>query len=506
MAKNRQMKRTHKILGWLLVLFMIWMAISGVILNHRSFFSDCQISRDLLPSTYQYSNWNYGFFRGSTPISPDSVFFYGNEGVWLSDPANSFIREINEGMSEGADNRKVVRVVQTASGQIYGATLFALYRFGTKEQRWHPVEIPGDLDRISDMEVVGDSVIVLTRSEILLNTGDGKFLRRELPPSPDLDEKRSLFRLIWTLHSGELFGWIGKLAVDGMALIFVFLSLTGFLIWLLPVLIRRRKRKEQGNQDLTGPFRFSSRWHNKMGYWLIIPLLIVVITGSFLRPPLLIAIAKARVTPPPFTTMRTENSWHDLLRSVRYDPTQEEWLLYTSEGFFAMSSLDEPPRRLVSQPPVSVMGLNVFHAVSEDLWIIGSFSGLILWNRTTGDMIDGFTERPYRAAMGGMPFGNHKVSGFSADLTHKVVIFLYDEGTFSFDSSQGFIPMPEEQASRPMSWWNLALEMHTGRIFTFLGLASLLYPFLIATLSVVMLYSGWVVYYRRRKKQRKTNK
>nr|WP_277464313.1 PepSY-associated TM helix domain-containing protein [Parabacteroides sp. PF5-6] len=492
------MKKTHKLLGLLLLLFMIWMAVSGVVLNHRSLFSDKEISRAALPTDYLYENWNYGFFKGSAPLSGDSVLLYGNEGVWLSDAANTFIREFNAGIKEGADNRKAMRVVRTASGEVYCATLFALYRLESDKQSWSPVDIPAKLDRISDMEVMGDSVVVVTRSELLVNKGDGKFIRKELATTPDLDEKRSLFRLIWTLHSGELFGWIGKLIVDGMAIVLVFLSITGALIWLLPKVIRRRKKKTLSAKRSTHTLRFSGKWHNKVGYWLTIPLLIVVITGSFLRPPLLIAISRAKVTPPPLTTMRTANPWHDLLRALRYDTEHDDWLLYTSEGFFSLASLDAAPRRMPYQPPVSVMGLNAFHPLGDDYWITGSFNGLLLWNRTNGEIIDGFTGMPYRAAPGGMPFGNQKVSGFAADFTGKVFIFLYDTGAFAFEADKGFIAMPEEHARRPMSWWNLALEMHTGRLFTFLGLASLLYPFLLGVLSFIMIYSGWKVYRRKR--------
>lgn len=501
-GEKQGMKKTHKILGLLLLVFMVWMGVSGVILNHRSFFSAREISRGSLPSDYLYENWNYGFFKGSAKISPDSILLYGNEGVWLSDADNTFIREFNDGIRKGADNRKVTRVIRTTSGQVYCATLFALYRLEPGKQEWTPVAIPEKIDRISDMEVLGDSVVVVTRSELLLNKGDGQFVRKELSPTPDLGEKRSLFRLIWTLHSGELFGWVGKLIVDGMAVILIFLSITGLLVWLLPKVIRRRKKKQLPAKRTTDTLRFSWKWHNKIGYWLTIPLLIVVITGSFLRPPLLIAISKAKVTPPPLTTMRTENKWHDLLRSLRYDHDHGDWLLYTSEGFFSLTSLDDPPRVMPYQPPVSVMGLNAFHPIGDDFWITGSFNGLLLWNRATGDIIDGFTGMPYQAAHGGMPFGSHKVSGFVADFKDKVFVFLYDTGSFSFEPTKGFIDMPAEHATRPMSWWNMALEMHTGRIFTLLGMASLFYPFLIGLLSVIMIYSGWKVY--RRKKYNKT--
>lgn len=494
------MKKTHKIVGLVLLLFMIWMAGSGVVLNHRRLFSGCEVGRGWLPAGYLYRNWNFGFFKGSVGIAPDSVLLYGNEGVWLTDAGNTFVKELNSGIQEGADNRKVARVVRTASGEVYCATLFALYRLDADGAAWAPVGIPGGIDRISDMEAAGDSVIVVTRSELLLNSGDGLFRKKEIRPSPDVGEKRPLFRLIWTLHSGELFGAAGKLVVDGMAIALIFLSITGLLVWLLPKVIRRRKKRALPAKAAVRSLRFSWKWHGKAGFWLSIPLLVVAITGAFLRPPLLVAISNAKVTPPPLTTMRAANKWHDLLRSLRYDSDVGDWLLYTSEGFFSLATLDDAPRRLAHQPPVSVMGLNVLHPAGNGFWITGSFNGLLVWNRANGMIIDGLTGKPYRAAAGGMPFGDHKVSGFAADFANKAFVFLYDTGAHSFETQTAFIPMPDGYAKRPMSWWNLALEMHTGRIFTFLGMASILYPFLIGLLAIILIYSGWKVY---RKKKRK---
>ncbi len=44
----------------------------------------------------------------------------------------------------------------------------------------------------------------------------------------------TVFRTIWLLHSGELFGSIGKLIVDGIAIILVLLCITGLIFWLKP--------------------------------------------------------------------------------------------------------------------------------------------------------------------------------------------------------------------------------------------------------------------------------
>lgn len=487
------MKKLHKITGIALALVLIWMGISGVILNHRQFFSSHDIGRNYLPDSYQYNNWNYGFFKGSLKLSVDSVLLYGSEGVWLTDGENSFLQEYNTGLNTGADNYKVSRMVLTPNRTIYCATLFQLYQYSPEQQKWATVNLPAGIDRIADMEVKGDTVVVLTRSELLVKAGmSAQFERVELQASPDRTGKRSLFRIIWKLHSGELFGTFGQVVVDVFAVLLAFLSITGILIWLLPKNIRHRKKQQQHVSRQVKTLKFSWKWHNKLGYWFTIPLLVLVITGAFLRPPLLIAIAKAEVTPPPLTTMSTDNTWHDQLRVIRYDNLLNEWLLYTSDGFFTLSDLDAAPCKFSVQPPVSVMGVNVLQQLDEECWVVGSFSGLTIWNRSTGLCIDGFTGQPVQPITG-MPFGQRKISGFTSDLNERTVVFDYDSGVYVFEPGKHFISMPSEYASRPMSLWNLALEMHTGRVLTFLGIGNVLFVFVVGITAFLMIFSGWKI-------------
>lgn len=75
------------------------------------------------------------------------------------------------------------------------------------------------------------------------------FQRIELPMPKEYDGKVTVFRTIWLLHSGELFGSIGKLIVDGIAIILVLLCISGLIFWLRP----KQKRL----------LRFSLQWHDK---------------------------------------------------------------------------------------------------------------------------------------------------------------------------------------------------------------------------------------------------
>lgn len=226
-------------------------------------------------------------------------------------------------------------------------------------------------------------------------------------------------------------------------------------------------------------------WHNRLGRYTILALLFISLTGFALRPPLLIALAQTYIPSIPGTTLDSDNPWADKLRALRWDDVNNDWLLSTSEGFYSLKQLESKPKREISAPAVSVMGINVLQRVrSGREWIVGSFAGLYRWNRLTGIVTDYVTGQP-APTKAGSPFGKMAVSGFSSDFT-KDVVCTYYEGTSS-------MPQPEWMSGLPISVWQLALEIHTGRIFTLLGPITILYVFIIGLLTFFILWSGWKI-------------
>ena len=71
-------KKYHKWVGLFFTFFILVFCFSGVILNHRMFFSGCDVSRGWLPSGYQIKNWNNGIVKGTKKLSDKKVLFYGN--------------------------------------------------------------------------------------------------------------------------------------------------------------------------------------------------------------------------------------------------------------------------------------------------------------------------------------------------------------------------------------------------------------------------------------------
>lgn len=88
---------------------------------------------------------------------------------------------------------------------------------------------------LSDITTRGDTLVVLSRSYLYYATAPYRqFHKVEIQPAVGDDGKVSLFRQVWLLHSGGLFGTVGKLIVDLIALILIALCVTGVWFWVRP--------------------------------------------------------------------------------------------------------------------------------------------------------------------------------------------------------------------------------------------------------------------------------
>ena len=248
------------------------------------------------------------------------------------------------------------------------------------------------------------------------------------------------------------------------------------------------------------------RWHNRLG-WIFIPFLILVtITGMFLRPPLLIAIANSMVSPIPGTVLSSPNPWYEKLRRVLYDEQLHIFLFSTYDGiFFTDENFQQPMRRLINEPPVSVMGCNVLEKKGEGNFLIGSFNGLFLWNPINGQLFDYLSENQYQAPEEvGAPISKDMIDGYFTDQSGNEFYFDYNQGVLPIRNTIPFGEMSAEIIQEsPISLWNLSLEVHTGRIFEpILGMFYILYVPLAGICILIVLISGffmWWIGYRKKK-------
>lgn len=490
----------HRWVGLIIAVFILLFCVSGIILNHRNAFADTNVSRKLLPSSYKIKDYNNGIIRGTTKIGKDSLLAYGGGGIWLTDPNLNNILDFNSGIPIGADQRTIKNVVLNSEGDIWCGSQFGIYRY--TPNGWELVVLPNNSERISDITLLPDSIGIaaVTRSK-LYTIDKNKAIKEYILSKPENGEKNvSLFKTIWHLHSGDLFGIVGKIVVDVIAVILIFLSLSGILIFTIPYRLRWTKRKNK--VPSTPPiktirlFKWNFRWHNYIGYVSFVLTSIIVFTGMCLRPPLMIPFVMIKTAPLYGSTLDSDNHWNDKLRAIRWDSDSEKWLLSTSDGFFTLDDFEDIPIEIPvdKAPTVSPMGINVFFQESPGVWIIGSFSGIYRWVPSKGQcfnyynnkLLDLTTRKHYGIS-------DQLVSGYSTD-TLVPVVFDYSKGT----SLLG--PMPVILEEQPMSLWNFALELHVGRCYSpFLGPISDLFVFIFGLIILLVIISGYILSRRHRK-------
>lgn len=495
--KCKGWRKYHRWGGIICCVFMLVFCFSGIILNHRSTYSGVDVPRWFMPPAYHIENYNNGTIRGTLGLGGDSVLGFGNCGVWLTDKGFNRLADFNNGFPEGVDNRNIRNIVRTREGILWCATQSGLYRH--HDGKWLETALPGNTERLSDVCLTPDSngVVAVTRTRFFVQDGDGGFKSLRLG-EPDIDiSEVSLFKTIWNLHSGQLFGLPGKIIVDLLAIILAFLSMGGILIFILPYPIRARTRKHLKATRKIRVFRWNVKWHNSVGYVTLPLTLLIVLTGMCLRPPLMVPFVLNSTKPLPASTMDTGDKWHDRLRALRFDADSDTWLLSTSEGFFRLDSLNGRPRIIPKDkvPPVSPMGITVFEHTAPDKWLIGSFSGLFRWNPSTGQSRDYFTDEIFDSSeAGGFILSDHLVSGYSHDLNENTV-FDYAEG------SDSKLPESELLRSQPMSLWNFALELHVGRCYDpFLGPLSSMFVFISGVAILLVLVSGYIIHRRMKRR------
>ena len=494
------LKKYHKWLGIVLSLFILFFSISGIVLNHRELFAGFDISRSWMPQEDQYHNWDNAAVKGTLKVDSSSVLIYGNIGIWKTDIHFQQFSDFTQGIPSGIDNRKICKLFKDHNGKLFAGTFFGLYQYDFEKENWEKIDIPVYNKRITDIFEKDNSLYVLTRDYLLQKKEKNDFTILELPEPENYTNKIGLFKTLWVIHSGEIYGTIGKLIVDLIGIIFIFLTITGLILFINPRRLKSLRKKDEKIKAIQRSQKWNLKWHNKLGWTTIVLLLITTITGMFLRPPLLIPIANKQVEKIPFTHLDSPNPWNDKLRRILYDEAKDRFIVATLDGFYySDDNFQSKLKRFKVQPPASVMGVNVFDIVKENTYLVGSFEGLFLWNPVEGSTLDYIENKNYeKSSERGSPIGNYLTTGISYDFEGKETIFTYNLGAFVKGQKNGFVAMPEAIADSPISLWNVALEVHTARIYKpIIGMFYLLIIPLSGILMIFILISGFVVWFKK---------
>ena len=152
------------------------------------------------------------------------------------------------------------------------------------------------------------------------------------------------------------------------------------------------------------------------------------------------------------------------------------------------------------QPPVSIMGINVFEQPNDGQYIIGSFSGIFNWTPSENAIYNKITGLPITPGRGmAHPFGALPVAGYLKTPGNTEYIFDYNAGVLPLQTGAPRLQMPDcVRKKSPMPLWNLALEVHTGRFYTFIfGRWYILFIPLASLFILTILISGGILWLRR---------
>jgi len=497
----KTLRKYHKWLSLIFGFIILLFALSGILLNHRNLISGMDLNRKLLPSQYQMNHWELGSLKTSLKLDSNMVLWYGNMGMMITDTLFHNPEPFTRGIPYGMDHQRIHKVFKSQHQILLAATQSALYRFNTSENLWKQLVLPGPDQQVVDITQVADSLYFLTRSYILISDEQlQNFKIKILPPPENYDNKIGLFKTLWVIHSGEIYGNIGRLLVDFAGLILIFLTITGYILFFKKRKFRNPKLQDHQRSRQKGHIRWNLKWHNRLGWTTVVLLIVTTATGMFLRPPLLAAIGNIKVAKIPFTELDTENPWFDQLRRFTYDAGQKRFVISTSEGvFYSTDFFKTELKTFEQQPPISVMGATVFETISTGSYLVGSFEGLFLYQPQKAMIWDVIKQQVYQAPKTmGPPIGEFLISGYSQDFGSSVVVFDYNQGALMLNRNQSFPePTQVQKDDFRMPLWNFALEIHTARIFQ--SLVGDFYVLIIPLSALVLLFiliSGFLIWYK----------
>ncbi|MBI5441603.1 MAG: PepSY domain-containing protein [Deltaproteobacteria bacterium] len=465
-------RRLHRWTGIALLVYFALMAVSGVLLNHPSWIAGLDLPRRWVPGPYELRDWNRNALRGAVPGPDGEQYLFGEAGVWRWRPGSGAPAALRAGFEPSLyyrDTRALLRL-ESPSPALVAGTRRGLYRLPLDgSDRWQrvPLGAADDSGEVVDLLRVGRDVVVLTRDRVYRSTGSGPLDFRDVTPArADAAGLRvPLFRLVFHAHSGATWGLPGRLAVDALGLTLLFLAITGAWFWWR----KRRRTLASGRGGRLA--RAGLSWHLRLGLYLSVPLLFVTLTGILQRPPFLLAVAFASYPRELHPGPADPNPWHDALRKAVHDPGRGVVLVATSDGFYeGPEDLASPLEPVSGGPPLSVMGATVLRRRGAGEYWVGSMSGLYLWDRGKGHVLDAFTGRPPLPSAGG-PVGEQRVVGSVVLPGGDLLAADYDAGLLDLRGGPAGerIPMPEELSrSGRISLWHVLFELHNGRLFGFL--------------------------------------
>ena len=459
-------KWIHKYIGLLLALYVIWMSISGVLLNHPTLLDKFSVPQWLTPERYSMdTNWNRRALIEALYSKRDTnkVYICGSQGVWISENGAKTFRKMKNGFPIAPYNAKTNDIFLLGNNEekLLAATDGGLFIYNTADEDWEKITLGSDDEKIKKIFRAKDELIVFGNSFAYKSKYQIKnlsFNQYQLPAPENEVRKFRLFSLIFHMHSGEIWGLPGRLIIDAVGIVLLFATLSGIYMWYMPWV--KRKFEIKPSKSNRKVFSWLYKYHLKIGIFTAVLILFIGITGIFLLRPLSLTILGKSVTSKYYPSTLPDNRFQDKINNALYDEIEDKIIVQADRAFWTSSTdFDTPLKKIKLAKSAPGHGLYVFESLGEKGYLIGSFSGLDILFR------DGET---FTSLLKNQK-GRTRVTGyFKTPNGDEYITELYKGLTSLGDNDlQDKFIMPQEMIENfRWSLWSFLFSLHNGRFFS----------------------------------------
>ncbi|OHX64592.1 PepSY-associated TM helix domain-containing protein [Flammeovirga pacifica] len=501
-------KKWHKYIGISISLILIWMSVSGILLNHIDLCAPFNVSKTWLPSDYLPQHWNRGMIRDAAYIGTDTVLVGGNAGLWISTDKGQTFNSWNDFESYSYYRKINSLFYYQESQQVLLSCYGGLYVIDLHQKTSKRIELPSEYrEKVVKSIPYKEHLIVVTENHVFKGNLSSLSNFEDLAISKDQMTDYNLISYTFALHSGWLWGLPGKIVYDIISLLLIFLSVTALYITF-------RKKKKPSNIDKKKKVNKWMGWmiknHTNIGVYVSLFLLIIGGTGFFMRPPALVALVDGQVPLKYVPNGLIQNQWYHSIRNATINTDTDELILDTKEGVYKG---DLKHNAIFTKQDwavnIFVMGATVLDYKGEGHYLVGSFYGLFDYKEGDDFSYDIIYGKGVEKYNGMERPADYMVMGYfkSPDGIHFISTFQHGLLSIFKTTEESIYAMPQsliDQYHIPL--WNYMFELHNGRLFNFLfGKIGILFIPILSLLFLFITFSGVHEYlYRKRQKIKKT--
>ena len=475
------MRSLHRWLGFPIAIAMLYMSLTGILLNHPRLIAGVNAPDWALPPDMQSVNWGRGAILSWISLNDHTILAGGKGGLYSFDSTfqpTAFDNGLPESIYDGA-----IQSLHhdTLNHVIWAGTPTGLYYFDSTNSIWLSTSVTDDIKSIASNHFATYAFA----TDCIWRFENNQWIKVK----SWADTSFSLMDWVFDLHSGAILGKPGKLLYDLAAIAMLMLAIGGLYLLCVPQIAKRLSSRFK---KIAAFFvRYHFRHQRKYGWIILIPLFIIPLTGFFMKAPVSALLVRSQPT----------RAGIGKLQVAQWDSHSQTWMLADSKKIWqADPHFQESFQSLSPTLPVHPMGITGM-IVKPDTLLISSFGGLILYlpkTQTSYDFISG--KEIHHSKM----YSSWQIKSM-APYQETIAISDLRKGWFQFQKGH-WIPISPTAKSTPMpstySLWHFLFEVHNGRILrSWIPKLYLLHNPLVAIGTFLVMASGVVLVLRKKKPQ-----